>query len=152
MIVYLFSKAFVMLMTMSVNRSFWVVCRAVVAVVFFVVFLVVVCGSIIKIMFGGVNTLLVNLLVMVIVIDNKYDVKIYFVKVGDVSFVFYNKGNVIYIFVVKVSDGIWFGTWLFFVLGKLVGFLVNLFVGIYEVYCDVFGYKELGMDVMFVVS
>ena len=141
-----------MLMRMSANRSPRAARRAAVAAALLAVPLVAACGSTTKTTAGGANTLPANPSVTVTATDNKYDSKTYTAKAGDVSFAFYNKGNVTHTLVVKASDGTRLGTRLFLVPGKSAGLSVNLPAGTYEVYCDVPGHKESGMDATLAVS
>ena len=101
---------------------------------------------------GGANTLPATPSLTVIGTDNKFDAKTYAAKAGEVTFAYYNKGNLSHSLLVKASDGTRIGDRLFIVPGKSAGLAVTLTPGTYEVYCDVPGHKESGMDATLTVS
>jgi uncharacterized cupredoxin-like copper-binding protein len=84
--------------------------------------------------------------------DNKYDAKAYSAPAGDVALAMYNNGNVTHSLIVKASDGTKLGERMVLSPGKSGGFSLNLPAGTYEVYCDVPGHKESGMDATLTVG
>jgi uncharacterized cupredoxin-like copper-binding protein len=98
------------------------------------------------------NPLPANPSVTINATDNKYDGKEYTAKAGDVAFAMYNKGNINHSLVVKSSDGTRIGDRLLLAPGKSGGVTVNLPAGVYEVYCDIPGHKDSGMDAKLTVS
>ena len=84
--------------------------------------------------------------------DNKFDTKEYAAKAGDVAIAYYNKGNVNHTLVVKASDGTRMGERLLLTPGRSGGVTLPLPAGTYELYCDVAGPKESGMDAKLTVS
>ena len=114
--------------------------------------LVAACGSTAKSSAGGAATVPANPSVTINGTDNKFDAKAYTAAAGDVSFAYYNKGNVSHSLVIKASDGTKLGTRLFLSPGKSAGESVKLAAGTYEVYCDVPGHKESGMDATLTVN
>jgi uncharacterized cupredoxin-like copper-binding protein len=84
--------------------------------------------------------------------DNKFDAKDFSAKAGEVAIAYYNKGNVNHSLVVKASDGTRMGDRLLLTPGKSGGLTVALTAGTYELYCDVPGHKESGMDAKLTVS
>ncbi len=84
--------------------------------------------------------------------DNKFDAKTYSAKAGAVGFAYYNKGNVTHSLVIKAADGTRFGKRLFLTPGKQAGLTVDLAAGTYELYCDVPGHKDAGMDATLTVG
>ena len=101
---------------------------------------------------AGKNTLPANPSITITGTDNKFDAKAYTAKAGEVTFAYANKGNVSHSLLVKASDGTRIGDRLFLVPGKSAGLAVNLVPGVYEIYCDVPGHKESGMDASLTVS
>lgn len=84
--------------------------------------------------------------------DNKFDAKAYSAKPGDVAFAMYNKGNVNHSLVVKASDGTRIGDRLLLTPGKSGGVTIPLTAGTYELYCDIPGHKDAGMDAQLTVA
>ena len=140
-----------MLKTMSVIRTPRAARRAAVAAAALAIPLVAACGSTAT-KSSRANTLPANPSVTIDGTDNKFDTKTYTATAGEVSFAYYNKGNVSHSLVIKASDGTRLGTRLFLAPGKSAGLSVNLPAGAYEVYCDVPGHKESGMDAKLTVS
>lgn len=84
--------------------------------------------------------------------DNKFDAKEYAAKTGEVAIAYYNKGNVNHSLIVKASDGTRMGDRLLLTPGKSGGVTLTLAAGTYEVYCDIPGHKDSGMDAKLTVS
>ena len=95
---------------------------------------------------GGKDPLPATPSVTLIGTDNKFDAKQYSAPAGSVGFAYYNKGNVSHSLVIKAADGTRFGKRLLLAPGREGGLTVDLAAGTYELYCDVAGHKESGMD------
>lgn len=90
--------------------------------------------------------------VSIIGTDNKFDAKAYTAKAGSVGFAYFNKGNITHSLVIKDGAGVRFGKRLFLTPGKEAGMTVDLAAGTYELYCDVPGHKDAGMDATLTVT
>ena len=139
-----------MLKPMSASPSPRAARRFAVAAAMLALPLVAACGSTAKSSAGA--TVPANPSVTIDGTDNKFDAKAYTATAGDVSFAYYNKGNVSHSLVIKASDGTKLGTRIFLSPGKSAGESVKLAAGTYEVYCDVPGHKESGMDATLTVN
>ena len=140
-----------MLKCMSVNRTPRAARRAAVAATALALPLVAACGGTTT-KASGANTLPASPSITITGTDNKFDAKTYTAATGTVSFAYFNKGNVSHSLVIKASDGTRQGTRLFLAPGASAGLAVTLPAGSYEVYCDVPGHKESGMDATLTVN
>jgi uncharacterized cupredoxin-like copper-binding protein len=132
-----------MLICMSVTRTHRL---AAVAAAALALPLVAACGSGGGSTSSGSNTLPAAPSITVIGTDNRFDATAYTAKAGEVTIAYYNKGNVTHTLVIKQADGTRLGDRLFLTPGKSAGMAVNLASGTYDMYCDVPGHRESGMD------
>ena len=146
-----FSQAMAMLIRMTRDRT-PTGARRLLAATLVALPLLAACGKSAGTSTNTKNPLPANPSVTVNATDNKYDAKDYSAKTGNVAFAMYNKGNVNHSLVVKASDGTRIGERLLLAPGKSGGVTVNLPAGTYEVYCDIPGHKDSGMDAKLTVS
>lgn len=146
----MFSKVIAMLKAMSAIRS---PRAARVAAVALPMLVVAACGG----SGGSTNSnsndpIPANPAVSLIGTDNKFDAKTYSATAGPIGFAYYNKGNVTHSLVIKDGAGVRYGKRLFLTPGKEAGMTVDLAAGTYELYCDVPGHKDAGMDATLTVG
>lgn len=149
----LISKAIAMLKAMSLHPTPRAARRIGVAAAVALPLLLAACGG------GGESSntnskdpIPANPAVSLIGTDNKFDAKAYSATAGAIGFAYYNKGNVTHSLVIKAADGTRYGKRLFLTPGKEAGMTVDLAAGTYELYCDVPGHKDAGMDATLTVS